>query len=284
MDIENLIKILFSTPNQQFGTNVLGPLEPLLVQFLRTTPEGWTTANTVIYGAWGTMLAVANAFFILFFLAGVIQIMISQSTGTLAIPLEQFVPRAITTALMMNLSFFFCRVLLQFNNLLCGVVNGNLDSFFQTVNNGSRITLGQGLVLYYAIIILLNIGLIRLLLQAFERLVLWNLLFVLSPIAFLCAFLPIAAPAFAFWGRMFVVVTFTQFLQFLAFMLGVALFTSAGNGAGPLVQLLMAVAMLYLVAKIPALIGRFPSMGVNASQGVGQVIGSVLLFARLIAA
>jgi hypothetical protein len=226
MDIGQIIQSFLNTPDTLFGTNVLGPLEPLLVQFLRTTPEDWTTGNLVVYGAWDTMLAVTNAFFIFFLLTGVIQIMISQSTGTLSIPLE----------------------------------------------------------LYYAIIILLNIGLIRLLLQAFERLVLWNLLFVLSPIAFLCTFLPMSASVFAFWGRMSVVVTFTQFLQFLAFALGIALFTSAGNSGSPLVQLLMAVAMLYLVAKIPTLIGRFPGMGVNASQGVGQVISSVMLFVRLIAA
>jgi hypothetical protein len=263
------------------GTGVLGPLQPLLVTFMSSTPLTLTTGNQVVIGAWGTVLAIANAFFLLLVIIGSIHMMVSNSTGTLSIPLSQFVPKILVTAFLMNLSFFFGQDLLIFNNVLCGAVNANLNGFFTTINNGARITQGQGLVLYLGVLILLNVTLIRLLFQAFERLVLWNLLFVLGPLAFLFSFLPQTSTVFSFWGRMFVIITFTQFVQFLAFALGLALLANAGqNGIS---GMLLAIAMLFLVAKVPDLLARFPSMSGQGTQGIGRLLGTILVGVRLLA-
>ena len=277
----NLLQKVINAPNAGFGTGVLGPLQPLVVTFISTTPLELTTTNQVVVSTWGILLTIADAFFLLLVILGTIQIMISQSTGSLTLPLSQFVPRILVTALLMNLSFFFGQNLLIFNNVLCGAVNANLDGFFNTINNGARVTMGQGFFLSLGVIILLNITLIRLIFQAFERLVLWNVLFVLSPLAFLCSFLPQTSSVFAFWGRMFVIVTFTQFVQFLAFALGLALLASAGQTG--LSGILMAIAMLFLVAKIPDLLARFPSMSVQGTAGIGQVISTIIIGSRLLA-
>lgn len=278
----NLLQRIWNAPNNLFDTGVLGPLEPILVQFMKQTPLELTSANTVVIGVWGTMLAIANAFFLLLIITGVIQMMISSSTGTLSIPLSQFVPKILVTGLLMNLSYFFGQDLLIVNNLLCGEVNANLGAFFNIINNGSRITFGQGFLLFFATSVLLNVGIVRLLFQTFERLGLWVLLFALGPLAFFCAFLPLTASVFSFWGRMFVVVTFTQFVQFLAFGLAIALLTSAGQNG--LVGYLMAIAMLFLVTKIPNLLSRFPSMGGTNAQGIGHLISEAIIAARLLAA
>ncbi len=278
----NLLQRIWNAPNNLFDTSVLGPLEPLLIQFMKQTPLGLTSANTVVIGVWGTMLGIANAFFLLLIITGVIQMLISSSTGTLSIPLSQFVPKIFVTGLLMNLSYFFGQDLLIFNNVLCGEVNANLAAFFNILNHGSRITFGQGFLLFFATSVLLNIGIVRLLFQTFERLGLWVLLFVLGPLAFLCAFLPLTASVFSFWGRMFVVVTFTQFVQFLAFGLAIALLTSAGQSG--LVGYLMAIAMLFLVTKIPNLLSRFPSMAGTNAQGIGHLISEAIIAARLLAA
>lgn len=270
------LQALINAPNTNPGTQVLGPLEPLLIQYMKSSPLELTSANPVVIGAWGTVLAIANAFFLLLVVVGVIQMMLARSTGSLSIPIGQFVPKIIVTSVLMNLSYFLG------HNLLYGEVNANLQAFFTTVNNGGSITMGQGFLLFLATTVLLNIAIIRLLFQAFERLVLWNLLFVLSPLAFLLAFLPQTAAVFSFWGRMFVMVTFTQFVQFLAFALGIALLASAGQNG--LVGYLLAIAMLFLVAKIPDLLSRFPSMAVTNSQGVGHLISTAIIAARLLAA
>jgi len=280
LQIIQAVQAFFNAPNTGIGTGVLGPLQPLLVKFMSMTPLELTTTNQVVIGVWGTVLAIADAFFLLLIIIGTIQIMISNSTGLLTLPLSQFVPKIIVTALLMNLSFFFGQDLLIFNNLLCGAINANLGGFFNSINNGARITQGQGLLLYLGLIILLNITLIRLIFQAFERLVLWNLLFVLAPLAFLFSFLPQTSTVFSFWGRMFVIVTFTQFVQFLAFALGLALLANAGQTGFS--GILLAIAMLFLVAKIPDLLGRFPSMAVQGSQGISRIISTVIIGSRLL--
>jgi hypothetical protein len=124
--------------------------------------------------------------------------------------------------------------------------------------------------------------LFRLLFEAFDRLVLWNLLFVLSPLAILFSFLPQTSSVFSFWARLFLVVTFTQFIQFLAFALGLALLASFGQNGFD--SLLLAIAMLFLVAKIPSLLARFSAMPVQSRQGIGQVISTLVVGARLLAA
>lgn len=276
------LQAMFNAPNTGFGTGILGPLQPLLTTFMSNTPLELTTTNQVVVALWGTVLAIADAFFLLFILIGTIQIMISNSTGSLTLPLSEFVPKIIVTALFMNLSFFFGQDLLIFNNLLCGVINARLDSFFNTINNGARATQGQGLLLYLGVIVLLNFTLVRLLFQAFERLVLWNLLFVLAPLAFLLSFLPQTSSAFSFWLRMFMIVTFTQFVQFLAFALGIALLANAGQTGFS--GILLAIAMLFLVAKIPDLLARFASMSLQGTQGISRIIGTIIIGARLLAA
>jgi hypothetical protein len=274
------LQTFLSHPDTGVGTGVLGPLQPLLIKFMSNTPLELTTSNQVVIRVWGTVLAIADAFFLLLVIIGSIQMMLSNSTGTLSIPLSEFVPKIFVTVFLMNLSFFFGQDLLIFNNVLCSAINANLGAFFTTINNGARITQGQGLLLYLGVLILLNVTLLRLLFQAFERLVLWNLLFVLAPLAFLFSFLPQTTSVFAFWGRMFVIVTFTQFVQFLAFALGLALLANAGqNGFS---GMLLAIAMLFLVAKIPDILARFPSMSVPGTQGIGRVIGTIIVGTRLL--
>ena len=170
------LQTFLSHPDTGVGTGVLGPLQPLLIKFMSNTPLELTTSNQVVIDVWGTILAIADAFFLLLIIIGSIQMMVSNSTGTLSIPLSEFVPKIFVTVFLMNLSFFFGQDLLIFNNVLCSAINANLGAFFTTINNGARITQGQGLLLYLGVLILLNFTLIRLLFQAFERLVLWNAL------------------------------------------------------------------------------------------------------------
>ena len=80
---------------------------------------------------------------------------------------------------------------------------------------------------------------------------------------------------------MFIIVTFTQFVQFLAFALGLALLANAGQTGFS--GILLAIAMLFLVAKIPDLLAHFPSMSVPNTQGIGRVISTVIIGARLLA-
>lgn len=268
-------------PPNVSGTDILGPLGPTLIHFMQNTPENLTTSNPIVQTAFTSMLAVSNGFFLLLIILGAMQIMMAQTTGTLSVPLSQFVPKILLTALLMNLSFFFCKNLLDFNNALCELVSGNLVTFFNAVNRGSRITVGEAILLYVGVVVFMNVLLVILLLQVFERVALWNLLLVFAPIAFLCSFLPHTSTFFSFWGRMFVVVTFTQFVQFLALALGLEMVATAGlHGID---GLFLAAAMLLLLTKIPGLLARFSSLSLQGA-GIGTVVSTVVLAARFLAA
>ena len=268
---------LFTTPNTG---NAFGPLEPILVQFMRNTPLELTVTNPAVMQSWSIVLLAANALFVLLIILGAIQTMVSSRTGSLSLPVSEFVPKVLVTALAMNLSAFFGRQLLLLNNALCGLVTLNFEAIFNTLNNGTRIAVTQSVFLILLILLFLNVGIIRLLFQAFERLVIWNLLFVLSPLAFLFAFLPVTSSVFTFWGRIFLMVTFTQFLQFLAFALAVQLIMTVDQLG--LVSLILTIASLHLVAKVPDLVSRFTAMSSGNAQGVQRLLGTALVTARLV--
>jgi hypothetical protein len=278
-----LLQSFFGAPNINVGTGILGPLQPLLFQFMTSTDQRLTYSNPVVLGVWTTMLAVADAALMLLIIVGTIQIMVSSSTGALSIPFSQFLPKIILTAIFVHLSSFFGSILIQFSNALCGVLNTHFNLLLRTVNNGDRITNGQSFLLQLGVILVLNFSLIRLLVQAFERLALWNLLFVVSPLALLCSMLPQMTPVAASWGRLFLVVTLTQFAQLLALTLGLALWTSTGLTGLP--GSLLAIATLFLIARIPDALARFASLSFQGGGGAGQLlITTVLLGARLLAA
>jgi hypothetical protein len=72
------------------------------------------------------MTAVADAFLGLIVVLGAMQMMYGQSTGTLYMPVSQFVPKLILTAILIHLSFLMGQDLLVLNNLLCGLVHANV--------------------------------------------------------------------------------------------------------------------------------------------------------------
>jgi hypothetical protein len=65
-----LVTIFGSGPAPASRTAVLGPLEPILFHFMKQTDLGLTADNPVVIGAWGTVLAMADAFFVLLVILG----------------------------------------------------------------------------------------------------------------------------------------------------------------------------------------------------------------------
>ena len=265
-------------------TNILqgvsGPIQPLIA-LIGTTPLQFTTANVVVIGGWNTMTAVADAFLGLIVVLGAIQMMYGQSTGTLYMPVSQFVPKLILTAILIHLSFLMGQDLLVLNNLLCGLVHANVTDFILQVNGGQPFSAGQGLQISAIFAIVFSISLLRVILQAVKRIVFFNVLFVLSGPAFLMSFLPQTAPWFSFWARTYLVAIFTQFFQFLTFSLGFQ-FLIASKQTG-LTGFLLAIALLNLTAEIPDLLARFAASAGANSPGLGQVMRTAITIAALFA-
>ena len=269
-------------PISQFLLNLFGgigdALQPL-INLMGTTPLEFTTANPVVDASWRTMTAVADSFLVLIVIIGAIQIMYAQSTGTLSLPISQFVPRILLTAILMHLSFILGQDLLILDNLLCGLVRANVLDFIRQVNGGHLFDGQQSLSITFVLTVVTIFSLVRVILQAVKRIVFFDVLFVLSGPAFLMSLHPQTAPWFAFWTRTYLVTVFTQFFQFLTFGLGFQ-FLIATKQTGP-TGFILAIALLNLTAEIPALLARFAASAGASAGGIGTLVRGAITVAQL---
>lgn len=256
-----------------------GPIAPLF-NMISSTSLAFTTQNTIVIAGWRTMTAVADVLIGLFILIGTIQIMYGDSTGSLRMPIGQFVGKVVLTALLIHLSAFLGEQLLILNNLLCGLVTGNVQDFIRGVNNGQLFNDQQNQILAIVFVIVFVFSLFRVIFQVIQRIIRFNLLFVLSGPAFLTLVHPATAPVFSNWIRLYVVTIFEQFIQFLALGLGLQfLIATKQNG---LIGFILAVAMLNLTAEIPSLLTRFGAATRGQNGGLGSLLNTAVKTARLL--
>jgi hypothetical protein len=258
-----------------FLQGISGPFNGL-VPLLGNTPLALTTANNVVLSTWTVMTGVADACLGLVVLLGALQMLYGQATGTLYIPLGQFVPKAVLTVILIHLSKLIGQDLILLNNALCGLVRVNVANFIQQTGGA---TTGRVVGLATVLAIIANIGLIRIIFQAFKRIVLFDILFVLSGPAFLMSFHPLTAPWFSFWARLFVVTVFTQFFQFLGLGLGIQMIIASRQTG--VIGIFLATAMFALVAEIPRLLSRFSGAMDTSGRTLGSLVATAMVIARL---
>ncbi len=260
-------------------TALSGPIAPLM-NMISSTSLAFTTQNPIVVTAWRTMTVVADLFLGLFLVIGAIQMMYGDSTGSLRMPVGQFVGKAVLTAILIHLSAFIGEQLLNFNNLLCGLVDANLQDFVRGVNNGQLFNNGQALLLAIVTTIVFGVGLFRVIFQAIQRVLRFDLLFVLSGPAFLTSFHPATAPVFSSWIRLYVVTIFEQFIQYLTLGLGLQLLIATKQTG--LTGFILAVAMLNMAAEIPALLTRFgAAIGTGGQGGISSLLNTAVKVAIL---
>jgi hypothetical protein len=255
-----------------------GPLQPL-INLTGNTPLEFSTANPIVDTSWQLMVGAADSFLGLIVIVGAIQVMYGQSTGTLYMPLGQFLSRAVLTVILIHLSFIMGQDLIILNNELCGLFHVQVQDFIRQVNGGQLFNAGQALNLTAVLAVVFSASLARVALQAVKRVVFFNVLFVLSGPAFLLSFHPLTSAWFAYWGRTYVVTAFTQFVQFTTMSLGFQ-FLLASKQTGT-TGFLLAIAMLNLTAEIPALLSRFATSAGASAPGVGSFVRSAITAAAL---
>jgi len=257
-----------------------GPIQPL-VNMISTTPLAFTTQNALVIAGWRTMTTVADVLLGLFIVIGAIQMMYGDTIGSLRLPVGQFVGKAIITIILIHLSALIGEQLLILNNLLCNLVGVNIQDFIRQVNNGQLFSDKQAVVFTIVMTIVFGIGLLRVIFQTIKRIVRFNLLFVLSGIAFLTSFHPATEPVFSSWIRLYVVTIFEQFIQFLTFGLGLQ-FLIATKQTG-LTGFILSVAMLNMTAEIPKLLERFGAAAGGQGSGIGSLLNTAVKAAILFA-
>src|ERR1700694_4462135 len=129
-------------------TSILGgssaAIQPL-IDLIGNTPLGVSTANPVINTSWLVMTMVADTFLGLIVVVAAIQVMYGQSTGTLYMPVGQFVSRAVLTGILIHISGIMLQDIVILNNELCGVLHLQVQQFIMMVNGGHPFDAGQTL-------------------------------------------------------------------------------------------------------------------------------------------
>lgn len=257
-----------------------GPIAPL-VNMIGSTSLAFTTQNAIVIAGWRTMTTVADVLLGLFIVVGAIQMMYGDTTGSLRMPIGQFVGKAILTAILIHLSALIGEQLLNLNNLLCSLVTASVQDFIRGINHKQLFNDGQAVLLAIVMSIVFGIGLFRVIFQAIKRVIRFNVLFVVSGPAFLTSFHPATAPVFSSWMRLYFVTIFEQFIQFLTLGLGLQLLIATKQTG--LTGFILAVAMVNMTAEIPALLARFGAAAGGQGGGLNSLVNTAIKVAVLAA-
>lgn len=256
-----------------------------LQQFLKTKPLETTNQNSGIYLAWVIMRNISNVAFIVAFLV----IIYSQltSVGISNYGVKKMLPRLVIAAVLVNLSFTFCAILLDLSNIagyafqdaFMGIKNtistvGENTGVGWTwsevimliLSNGAfaagaayTISLGSEL-LPLALSAVVGIGLVLLLVLLImaARQALIVILIIISPLAFVCYLLPGTEKWFKKWKDLFL----TMLVFFPAFsvvfggaqLAGILIIQNATGPNGGIMQILGMVVQVIPLALTPIIL------------------------------
>ena len=255
-----------------------------LQEFLKTKPLETTNQNSGIYLAWVIMRNISNVAFIVAFLV----IIYSQltSVGISNYGVKKMLPRLVIAAVLVNLSFTICAILLDLSNIagyafqdaFMGIKNtistvGENTSTWtwsevivMILSNGAlaggvvaTVAMGAEL-LPLALSALVGIGLVLLLVLLImaARQALIVILIIISPLAFVCYLLPGTEKWFKKWRDLFL----TMLVFFPAFavifggaqLAGIIIIQNATGANGGIMQILGMVVQVIPLALTPIIL------------------------------
>lgn len=277
-----------------------------LQEFLKTKPLETTNQNSGIYLAWVIMRNISNVAFIVAFLV----IIYSQltSVGISNYGVKKMLPRLIIAAVLVNLSFTICAILLDLSNIAgyafqdafmgikntISTVGENTgvgwtwsEVIVMILSNGAlaggvvaTVAMGAEL-LPLALSALVGIGLVLLLVLLImaARQALIVILIIISPLAFVCYLLPGTEKWFKKWRDLFL----TMLVFFPAFavifggaqLAGIIIIQNATGANGGIMQILGMVVQIIPLALTPiilklsgGLLGKFAGFVNDKNKGL----------------
>ena len=282
---------------QWMAQQVMGALQPVIgaimhnpLNILTQTPPGDTYQNPVVNTWWQSFLAVVDLALASLIVIGGYNVVVGRHLGLPHSELAEFLPRLLLAFGAAHFSLFFLGLFIDLENAL-NVVALNLAGTSMLTNIITALFQGnlaaEGLLVWVLTFVL---GVMAILLgaQMAVRLALLWVLLVLSGPGLAC----FALPQTMGYGRMWLSLTATtvmvQFFQVVTLALGGMLVTSLGASnvfgvGGTLATLLVCVALLYLVLRIPGIVHRFalrPMMDASravagAGEGAAGVVADV---------
>ena len=254
-----------------------------LQEFLKTKPLETTNQNSGIYLAWVIMRNISNVAFIVAFLV----IIYSQltSVGISNYGVKKMLPRLVIAAVLVNLSFTFCAVLLDLSNVTgyafqdafmgikntISTVGENTSTWtwsevISTALSNGALAVGAGYAVSLALTTeilpmlvpaatLAGLTLLFILLIMAARQALIIILIIVSPLAFVCYLLPGTEKWFKKWRDLF----FTMLVFFPAFavvfggaqLAGILIIQNASGSNGAIMHVLGMLVQIIPLAITP---------------------------------
>ncbi len=262
-------------------TSALNPLLKLLGQTLLTTPSVDTLPR--VGQLWENSREIAVAVYALVILAAGVLVMAYETVQTRH-SIKEIAPRLVTAFLTANLSLIFCTKIVSFADALSTAVLGQgidpkaaastLTSLvLNAVTNGGifLVFIGLGLA---GILLALLIGYVI-------RVAATVILFAAAPLALMCHALPQTEAVARWWWRAFTGVLAIQIAQSMTLVAAMNVFLSKGGfrffgpTADGLVNLIVTIALLYILWKIPFWILHHVQNGGGRSMLGGVVKGLI---------
>ena len=282
---------------QWMAQQVMGALQPVIgaimhnpLNILTQTPPADTYQNPVVITWWNAFLSVIDLALASLIVIGGYNVVVGRHLGLPHSELAEFLPRLLLAYGAAHFSLFFLGLFIDLENAL-NVVALNLAGTSMLTNIINALFQGNFAtesLLVWVLGFVLGVMAILLGAQMAVRLALLWVLLVLAGPGLAC----FALPQTIGYGRMWLSLTATtvlvQFFQVVTLALGGMLVTSLGASnvfgvGGTLATLLVCVALLYLVLRIPGIVHRFalrPMMDASravagAAEGAAGVVADV---------
>jgi hypothetical protein len=242
--------------------SALNPMLDLVGRTLLATPD--VSGDARVRQLWTSTQVLANTVFALFVLAGGAVVMTHETVQT-SYTVKEIAPRLVVGMVAANTSLLVCGVAIRFGNALSRALVGpglDPDQAGSTLRQVVMAPLGEGGIFLVLLGLVAAVLLVVLLVTYVVRNALVMLLVVAAPLALACHALPYTDGAARLWWRALFGCLAVQLGQSLTLITAMRVFF-AGNGpsllglaGGGLVDLLVAICLVYILVRIPAWVAR----------------------------
>ncbi|MHB8571294.1 MAG: hypothetical protein ACYC97_14005 [Metallibacterium sp.] len=266
-------------------TDALDPVLTLLGHTLLATPN--VTAQSRVGQLWRMTEGIADAFLVLFVLAGG-AIVMGHETFQTRTALRDVLPRIVVAAVAVNASFGLAGLAITTADSLSAAVLGqgvdaaNAAVVLRQLVLGSLASGGIFVVLLGGVVAVLAVVLLA---TYVVRLALVILLVVAAPICLVCHALPQTEGLAKLWWRAFSGTLAVQVAQSLVLITALRVFLASGGPAnlgiastGGVVDLLVSACLCWVLVNIPGWVSRVVFSGSRGRGGIGRVVRDVIIY------
>ncbi|MHB1509981.1 MAG: hypothetical protein ACYCZ8_10525 [Acidimicrobiales bacterium] len=266
-------------------TDALDPVLTLLGHTLLATPN--VTAQSRVGQLWRMTEGIADAFLVLFVLAGGAIVMGHETLQTRT-ALRDILPRIVVAAVAVNASLGLTGLAITTADSLSaallgqGVDAANAAVVLRQLVLGSLASGGIFVVLLGGVVAVLAVVLLA---TYVVRLALVILLVVAAPICLVCHALPQTDGLAKLWWRAFSGTLAVQVAQSLVLITALRVFLATGGPAnlgiasvGGVVDLLVSACLCWVLVKIPGWVSRVVFSGSRGRGGIGRVVRDVIIY------